>query len=67
MTENKVKLLEAKYLVPFILITFCFALWGFANDVTLGVNRLVTQRLRVCRIEYDADQPVCRELVTHFE
>ena len=22
------------YLVPFILITFCFALWGFANDVT---------------------------------
>ena len=23
-----------KYLVPFILVTFCFALWGFANDVT---------------------------------
>ena len=22
-----------KYLVPFILVTFCFALWGFANDV----------------------------------
>ena len=22
------------YLLPFILITFCFALWGFANDVT---------------------------------
>lgn len=22
------------YLVPFILITFCFALWGFANDIT---------------------------------
>ena len=21
------------YLIPFILITFCFALWGFANDV----------------------------------
>ena len=34
MTENKAKLLEAKYLVPFILITSCFALWGFANDVT---------------------------------
>ena len=23
-----------KFLVPFILVTFCFALWGFANDVT---------------------------------
>ena len=23
-----------KNLVPFILVTFCFALWGFANDVT---------------------------------
>ena len=22
------------YLVPFILITTCFALWGFANDIT---------------------------------
>ena len=22
------------YLVPFILVTFCFALWGFANDIT---------------------------------
>jgi FHS family L-fucose permease-like MFS transporter len=22
------------YLVPFILITICFALWGFANDIT---------------------------------
>ena len=22
------------YLVPFILLTSCFALWGFANDIT---------------------------------
>ena len=22
------------YVVPFILITSCFALWGFANDIT---------------------------------
>lgn len=22
------------YLLPFILITTCFALWGFANDIT---------------------------------
>jgi len=33
---NKVKgvLLEKKYLVPFILITCLFSLWGFANDIT---------------------------------
>lgn len=23
-----------KYIIPFILITACFALWGFANDIT---------------------------------
>lgn len=23
-------------LIPFILITSCFALWGFANDITNG-------------------------------
>lgn len=38
MTENKktlsAKVVEKKYLFPFILITSCFALWGFANDVT---------------------------------
>ena len=22
------------YIVPFILITACFSLWGFANDIT---------------------------------
>ena len=22
------------YLLPFILVTCCFALWGFANDIT---------------------------------
>lgn len=34
MTELKVKFLEPKYVIPFILITSCFALWGFANDIT---------------------------------
>lgn len=28
------KVVEKKYLVPFILVTCCFALWGFANDIT---------------------------------
>ncbi|WP_462318389.1 L-fucose:H+ symporter permease [Marinilabilia sp.] len=33
MTTNS-KIVEKKYLVPFILITSLFALWGFANDIT---------------------------------
>ena len=24
----------SKFLIPFILVTLCFALWGFANDIT---------------------------------
>ena len=34
METKKIKVLESQYLVPFILITSCFAFWGFANDVT---------------------------------
>ena len=26
--------MKKDYLIPFILVTFCFALWGFANDIT---------------------------------
>ncbi|MDH6341265.1 FHS family L-fucose permease-like MFS transporter [Parabacteroides sp. PFB2-12] len=37
-TQKKSSLLTGSdgvnYLIPFILITFCFALWGFANDIT---------------------------------
>lgn len=32
--EKKSKLVEKRYLVPFILVTALFALWGFANDIT---------------------------------
>ena len=32
--ETKTKLVERQYLLPFILITTLFALWGFANDIT---------------------------------
>lgn len=34
MENKKTKLVEKKFLVPFILITSLFALWGFANDIT---------------------------------
>ncbi|MBQ7221916.1 MAG: L-fucose:H+ symporter permease [Bacteroidales bacterium] len=32
--EGSSKLVERKFLLPFILITTLFALWGFANDIT---------------------------------
>lgn len=32
--SSKIKVVEKKYLTPFILITSLFALWGFANDIT---------------------------------
>ena len=32
--EKSSKLVERQYLLPFILITSLFALWGFANDIT---------------------------------
>lgn len=37
MNTNKESILKKdgiNYLIPFILITTCFALWGFANDIT---------------------------------
>lgn len=34
MKENKPKIIAKEGLVPFILITSLFALWGFANDIT---------------------------------
>ena len=32
--SSQAKIVEKRYLVPFILITSLFALWGFANDIT---------------------------------
>ena len=34
-------------LVPFILITFCFALWGFANDVTTPMVKAFSKIFRM--------------------
>ena len=34
LKESILKHNGVNYLVPFILITSCFALWGFANDIT---------------------------------
>ncbi|MBQ5879479.1 MAG: MFS transporter, partial [Alistipes sp.] len=32
--ESILKHNGVNFLLPFILITSCFALWGFANDIT---------------------------------
>lgn len=33
-SNGKIPVIARELLIPFILITFCFALWGFANDIT---------------------------------
>ncbi len=33
-TSNKNKLVDKRFLLPFVLVTSLFALWGFANDIT---------------------------------
>ena len=33
-TTTKAPIVPKILIVPFVLITFCFALWGFANDIT---------------------------------
>ncbi len=44
---NNIAVVSKKYLVPFILITSLFALWGFANDIT---NPLVAAFGRIMEI-----------------
>ena len=39
---NKPRLVEKKYLLPFVLLTTLFALWGFANDITAMVAAFQT-------------------------
>jgi FHS family L-fucose permease-like MFS transporter len=34
ITMNKIKVVDKRHLLPFIVITSLFALWGFANDIT---------------------------------
>lgn len=34
MESTKIKVVDKKVLVPFIIITSLFSLWGFANDIT---------------------------------
>ena len=45
--STKAELVPKKLLVPFILITSLFALWGFANDIT---NPMVAAFKRVLEL-----------------
>ena len=33
-SKNKVAVVPKELVIPFVLITSLFALWGFANDIT---------------------------------
>jgi FHS family L-fucose permease-like MFS transporter len=33
-TESKSRVIDARFLLPFLLVTSLFSLWGFANDIT---------------------------------
>ena len=35
------------FLIPFILVTFCFALWGFANDITTPMVKAFSKIFRM--------------------
>jgi len=34
MSQQKTPIIASSLILPFALVTFCFALWGFANDIT---------------------------------
>ena len=45
------------YLIPFILVTFCFALWGFANDITNPMVKAFSKIFRMNVTEGALVQP----------
>ena len=45
--ESLIRKDGVSYLVPFVLVTFCFALWGFANDITNPMVKAFSQIFRM--------------------
>ncbi len=43
MSEKKMPVVPKEYLIPFILTTICFSLWGFANDFTNPLVKVFEQ------------------------
>lgn len=44
-------MLPAKYVLTFVLTTSCFALWGFANDITNPMVKAFSTILRMTNFE----------------
>lgn len=42
---------NTNYLIPFVLITVCFALWGFANDITNPMVKAFSKIFRMTTTE----------------
>ena len=54
MKENSIsnnKVISTAILLPFILITSCFALWGFANDITNPMVKAFSRILMMSNFE----------------
>ena len=56
MSKNSLLVKDAvSYLLPFCLVTLCFALWGFANDIT---NPMVKAFSKIFRMSVTEGAPV---------
>ena len=51
MKSGKISVVPKYFLVPFILITICFALWGFANDITNPMVKAFSRILMMSNFE----------------
>lgn len=55
MENKKISLLKSKnginYLIPFIIVTICFALWGFANDITNPMVKAFSKIFRMSVVD----------------
>ena len=51
LTADRTALIPAGIALPFILVTACFALWGFANDITNPMVKAFSKILLMSNFE----------------
>ncbi len=51
MEKSRIAVLPPKMVLPFVLITSCFALWGFANDITNPMVKAFSRILMMSNFE----------------
>ena len=49
------------YILPFILVTSCFALWGFANDITNPMVKAFSKIFRMSGEIRQSTSQTCRK------